>query len=224
MRILLVEDDAILADGVAHALRAMGHAVDCMASGSDADHALTVEQYELAILDLELPSFDGFEVLRRLRRRKSTLPVLILTARDSVHDRIRGLDMGADDYMTKPFEMGELEARIRALARRARGAAENHIEIGRLSIDVKGRRVLLGNDALDLSARELAVLEVLATRAGRVVSKDALIKSLYEWDEEVGPNAIEIYVHRLRKKLHDGGVGIKTIRGLGYLLEPSDRG
>ena len=112
MRILLVEDDAILADGVAHALRAMGHAVDCMASGSDADHALTVEQYELAILDLELPSFDGFEVLRRLRRRKSTLPVLILTARDSVHDRIRGLDMGADDYMTKPFSPRELVARL----------------------------------------------------------------------------------------------------------------
>jgi len=222
MRILLVEDDAILADGVAHALRAMGHAVDVMASGSEADHALSVEQYELAILDIELPSFDGFEVLRRLRRRKNMMPVLILTARDSVHDRIRGLDMGADDYLTKPFEMGELEARIRALARRVRGSAENYIEIGRVRIDVKGRRVLMDGNTLDLSARELAVLEILAARAGRVVSKDALMRTVYEWDEEVGPNAIEISVHRLRRKLQDVGVGIKTIRGLGYLLEPTN--
>ena len=222
MRILLVEDDAILADGVAHALRAMGHAVDVMASGSEADHALSVEQYELAILDIELPSFDGFEVLRRLRRRKNMMPVLILTARDSVHDRIRGLDMGADDYLTKPFEMGELEARIRALARRVRGSAENYIEIVRVRIDVKGRRVLMDGNTLDLSARELAVLEILAARAGRVVSKDALMRSVYEWDEEVGPNAIEISVHRLRRKLQDVGVGIKTIRGLGYLLEPTN--
>lgn len=219
MRILVVEDDLILADGLAHTLRGLGYAVDCVANGADADRALTAEDFELVILDIELPTFDGFEVLRRLRRRKSTVPVLVLTARDAVHDRIEGLDLGADDYLTKPFEMGELEARIRALGRRARGMAENRIELGRLAVDLKGQRAFLDGAPVNLSAREFAVLELLVARAGRVVSKDALMKSLYEWDEEVGPNAIEIYVHRVRKKLQDGGVTIKTIRGLGYLLE-----
>ncbi len=222
MRILVAEDDLILADGLAHTLRGLGHAVDCVASGADADRALAAEDYELVILDIELPTFDGFEVLRRLRRRKSAMPVLVLTARDAVHDRIEGLDLGADDYLTKPFEMGELEARIRALGRRARGLAENRIELGRLAVDLKGQRAFMDGAPVNLSAREFAVLEMLVARAGRVVSKDALMKSLYEWDEEVGPNAIEIYVHRVRKKLQDGGVTIKTIRGLGYLLERSE--
>jgi two-component system OmpR family response regulator len=219
MRILIVEDDLILADGLAHTLRSMGHAVDCVATGPDADQALGAEEYEFVILDIELPKFDGFEVLRRLRRRKASTPVLVLTARDSVHDRIQGLDLGADDYLTKPFEMGELEARIRALGRRARGLVENRIDIGALSVDLKGRRAYVAGTAVELSAREFAVLEVLAGRAGRVVSKEALIKSLYQWDEEVSLNAIEIYVHRLRKKLQDMGIGIRTIRGLGYLLD-----
>ena len=222
MRILVVEDDLILADGIANALRGAGHAVDGVSSGPDADAALAAAEYELVILDIELPKFDGFEVLRRLRRRKVATPVLVLTARDSVHDRIHGLDLGADDYLTKPFEMGELEARIRALGRRARGIAENRIELGRLAVDLKGQRAFLDGAPVNLSAREFAVLEMLVARAGRVVSKDALMKSLYEWDEEVGPNAIEIYVHRVRKKLQDGGVTIKTIRGLGYLLERSE--
>jgi two-component system OmpR family response regulator len=173
----------------------------------------------LVILDVELPGMNGFEVLRRLRRRKATVPVLVLTARDTVHDRIQGLDLGADDYLTKPFEMGELEARMRALARRAAGIAQNEIHLGRLVMDLNGRRALVDNAPVDLSARELAVLEVLAARAGRVVSKDALMTSLYQWDEEVGPNAIEIYVHRIRRKLQDSGVTIRTVRGLGYLLE-----
>jgi two-component system OmpR family response regulator len=219
MRILVVEDDLILSDGLAGTLRGLGHAVDCVATGAEADSALGTEEYELVILDIELPKLDGFEVLRRLRRRKVATPVLVLTARDAVHDRIRGLDLGADDYLTKPFEMGELEARIRALGRRARGMAENRIDLGRLSVDLKGRRAYIDEAPVNVSAREFAVLEVLAARAGRVVSKDALMKSLYDWDEEVGPNAIEIYVHRLRRKLQDGGVAIKTIRGLGYLLE-----
>ena len=222
MRILVVEDDLILADGLAHTLRGLGHAVDCVATGPDADHALSAEEYELVILDIELPKFDGFEVLRRLRRRKSAVPVLVLTARDAVHDRIQGLDLGADDYLTKPFEMGELEARIRALGRRSRGMAENRIELGRLALDLKGQRAYIDAAPIALSAREFAVLELLAARAGRVVSKDALMKSLYEWDEEVGPNAIEIYVHRVRRKLQDAGVAIKTIRGLGYLLERAE--
>lgn len=219
MRVLLVEDDAILADGLAHSLRSLGHAIDCMATGADADRALSAEQYDFVILDIELPLLNGFEVLRRLRKRKATVPVLVLTARDSVHDRILGLDIGADDYLTKPFEMGELEARMRALVRRAQGIAENEIALGRLVLDLKGRQALVDGAGLDLSAREWAVLELLAARAGRVVSKDALMKSLYEWDDDASPNAIEIYVHRLRKKLMDSGIVIRTIRGLGYLLE-----
>jgi DNA-binding response OmpR family regulator len=190
-----------------------------MATGADADRALSAEQYDFVILDIELPLLNGFEVLRRLRKRKATVPVLVLTARDSVHDRILGLDIGADDYLTKPFEMGELEARMRALVRRAQGIAENEIALGRLVLDLKGRQALVDGAGLDLSAREWAVLELLAARAGRVVSKDALMKSLYEWDDDASPNAIEIYVHRLRKKLMDSGIVIRTIRGLGYLLE-----
>jgi DNA-binding response OmpR family regulator len=219
MRILVVEDDAILADGLAHALRSRGYAVDCMATGVDADSALMSGEYDLVVLDIELPLIDGFEVLRRLRKRKATVAVLVLTARDSVRDRIHGLDLGADDYLTKPFEMGELEARIRALVRRSSGLADNKIALGRLVIDLKGRRALVDGACVELSARELAVLEILAARAGRVVPKDALMSSLYQWDEDVSPNAIEIYVHRLRKKLGDSGVSIRTVRGLGYLLE-----
>ena len=221
MHILVVEDDSVLADALANSLRSLGYAVDCLTTGAEADRALATANYDLVILDIELPVLDGFQVLRRLRQRKAKAPVLMLTARDSVHDRIHGLDIGADDYLTKPFEMGELAARVRALIRRAQGIAENQIQVGRLVIDVKGRCALMDNVALDLSARELAVLEALATRAGRVISKDALIHSLYSWDEDVGPNAIEIHVHRIRKKLQDANadVSIRTIRGLGYLME-----
>ena len=220
MRILVVEDDPVLADALTHTLRDLGYAVDCLMTGGEADRALADEQYDLVVLDIELPVLDGFEVLRRLRRRKAKVPVLVLTARDSVHDRIHGLDIGADDYLTKPFEIGELVARIRALIRRSQGAVENEITVGRLAVDVKGRRAFVDGSPLALSARELAVLEVLAARAGRVVSKDAVMRSLYEWDADVGTNAIEIYVHRIRKKLQDSGVAIRTIRGLGYLMEP----
>ncbi len=224
MRILVVEDDLMLANGLASALRGTGHAVDCVASGQDADCALSAEEYELVVLDLQLPKIDGFEVLRRMRWRKVGTPVLILTARDGVEDRINGLDLGADDYLSKPFQMGEFEARVRALGRRSRGALDNRLEIGALTVDLKGRRAYLAERPVELSAREFAVLELLASRAGRVVSKEALIKSLYEWDEEASPNAIEIYVHRVRRKLLavGGGIAIRTIRGLGYLLERTD--
>lgn len=220
MHILVVEDDPVLADAVTHSLRGRGHAVDCLMTGTEADRALATVDYDLVVLDIELPRMDGFEVLRRLRDRRQKTPVLILTARDSVHDRIHGLDLGADDYVTKPFAMGEFEARIRALVRRVRGAADDLLEVGQLAIDARGRRASLNGVPLDLSARELAVLEVLASRAGRVVSKDALIHSLYELDRDVGPNVIEIHVHRIRRKLQDSDVAIRTIRGLGYLLEP----
>jgi two-component system, OmpR family, response regulator len=221
MRILIVEDDSVLADALTFALGNLGYAIDCLATGAEADQVLARGNYDLVILDIELPALDGFEVLRRLRARKTKVPVLILTARDSVHDRVHGLDIGADDYLVKPFELGELVARIRALLRRAQGAVNNRIEVGRLIMDLKGRRVLLDGAPLDLSPRELAVLEMLAARAGEVVSKNTLINSLYNWDEDVGPNAIEIHIHRIRKKLQDANadISIRTVRGLGYLME-----
>jgi two-component system, OmpR family, response regulator len=219
MRILIVEDDSMLADALAGALGDAGYAADVLASGEDADRALATETFDLAILDIGLPQLDGFEVLRRLRARGLSLPVLILTARKRPHDRIYGLDLGADDYLSKPFVTGELLARVRALLRRAQGRAGNAIAVGPLVVDVAGCRATLGDAALDLSSRELAAIEVLAERAGKVVSKSALLSSVYSWDKDVGPNAIEIIVHRLRRKLHGSGIAIRTVRGLGYLLE-----
>jgi DNA-binding response OmpR family regulator len=146
--------------------------------------------------------------------------VLILTARDELQDRVHGLNLGADDYLTKPFELPELEARMRAVTRRARGAADDNVKVGRLALDSAGQRVMLDGSALELSSREFRVLEMLMTRSGRVISKEALIQRLYGWDQEVGKNAVEIFVHRVRKKLQSAGVNIRTVRGLGYLLEP----
>jgi two-component system OmpR family response regulator len=157
--------------------------------------------------------------VRRLRRRGSKTPVLILTARDALDDRVKGLDLGGDDYITKPFDLPELEARVRALIRRGQSGGGSVLSHGTLTLDTVGRRATLAGDPLDLSARELGVLEVLMLRSGRVVNKDQLAEQLYGWDEEVGPNAIEVYVHRLRRKLEPAGVTIRTIRGLGYLLE-----
>ena len=219
MKVLVVEDELKMASLLLRGFRNNGHAADVTRTGEDAVWMAAATHYDAIVLDVMLPGIDGFETLARLRKKGSWTPVLILTARDSVHDRIHGLDIGADDYLIKPFEMGELEARIRALARRARGIAENEITLGRLVIDLKGRRALIDGAPVELSARELAVLEILAARAGRVVSKDALMNSLYEWEQDVSPNAIEIHVHRLRKKLMDSGIVIRTIRGLGYLLE-----
>lgn len=222
MRILLAEDDAVLADALGGTLRDAGYAVDILPSGTEADRALATERFDLLVLDIGLPQLDGFEVLRRLRARGATLPVLVLTARHKPHDRIYGLDLGADDYLGKPFVAGELLARVRALLRRAQGRSGNAIAVGPLVVDVAGRRALLGEAPLELSQRELAALEVLAERAGKVVSKDALLASVYDWGKDVGPNAVEIVVHRLRKKLLGSGVTIRTVRGLGYLLEPGE--
>lgn len=222
MHVLVVEDDQVLSHAVSGALRDQGYAVDCLSSGTDADSALTTDDYDLVVLDIDLPGLDGFEVLRRLRKRKSKIPVLILTVHDAVFERIQGLDSGADDYLTKPFKMGELEARIRALIRRARGVADNLITVGRLMVDAQSHLAAVDRVPLDLSAREFSVLQMLSTRAGRVVTKDSIMRSLYEWDQDVGPNAIEIHIHRIRKKLGNAGVNIRTIRGLGYLLETVD--
>jgi two-component system OmpR family response regulator len=219
MRILVAEDDAILADGVLRSLRQAGYAVDWVKNGLEADAALDADEFDLLILDIGLPKRSGLEVLKRLRARDSRLPVLILTALDGVNDRVRGLDAGADDYLAKPFELAELEARVRALTRRGMAGGPTLLRHGALSYDQVGRTARVNGEALELSAREVSLLEIFLQRAGRLVSKDQLVSHLCEWGEEVSPNAIEVYVHRLRKKLEAGGVRIVTVRGLGYSLE-----
>lgn len=219
MRILLAEDDQVLADGLSRSLRGAGYAVDHVASGSEADTALAGHEFDLLILDLGLPKMSGLDVLKRLRARSSALPVLILTAADSVEQRVRGLDLGADDFMAKPFDLAELEARVRALVRRSMGGSSSQLKHGPLVYDQVGRVAFLNDQPLELSARELGVLEILLQRTGRLVSKEQIVNHLCEWGEEVSHNAIEVYMHRLRKKVESGGIRIATVRGLGYCLE-----
>ena len=196
MRILIAEDDQVLADGLLRSLRASGYAVDHVGSGTEADAALATHEFDLLILDLGLPKMHGFDVLRKMRGRGSAVPVLILTAADGVEQRVKGLDLGADDYMAKPFELQELEARVRALTRRGLGTASSVIRHGPLSFDATGRVVYISEQLVELSARELSLLEVLLQRVGRLVSKDQLVERLCEWGEEVSNNAIEVYIHR----------------------------
>ena len=219
MRILIAEDDPVLAYGLQRTLRHSGHAVDWVNNGGEADAALGSHEFDLLILDISLPKLSGFEVLKRLRARNSRLPVLLLTALDSVSDRVRGLDAGADDYLAKPFKLAELEARARALTRRGMAGVPTLIKYGRLSFDQVGRVAELSGERLELSARELGLLELFLQRPGRLVHKDQLVDHLCEWGEEISTNAIEVYVHRLRKKLARGGVKISTVRGVGYCLE-----
>ena len=219
MRILIAEDDAVIADGVTQSLRRAGYAVDCARNGSEADEALAAGNYDLLILDLGLPKLSGFEVLKRLRGRHSKVPVLILTALDAVSDRVRGLDLGADDYLAKPFALSELEARVRALARRGSAGASSLLQHGDLTYDQVNRVAELKGALLDLSAREMGLLEILLQRAGRIVSKERLVDHMCEWGEEISTNAIEVYMHRLRRKLEGSEVKIVTVRGLGYCLE-----
>lgn len=219
MRILIVEDDPALADGLVRSLGQSGYAVDAAVNGEQANSMLQSTVYDLAILDLGLPKVDGTEVLRRLRQRGAKTPVLVLTARDAIEDRVQGLDLGADDYMTKPFNLVELEARVRALIRRGQLGANAQIQCSKLRFDPAARRVWVGDAPLEMSAREIGVLEILMLRQSKVVNKEQIMEALCNWDEDLGDNAIEVYIHRLRKKLESSGAGIRTIRGLGYLLE-----
>ncbi len=221
MRILIAEDDVVLADGLIISMKQAGHAVYWSKSGEEADTLLAQETYDLVLLDLGLPRLDGLHVLDRMRKRGSKTPVLIVTARDALEERVKGLDLGADDYITKPFELPELEARVRALLRRGKCGATNEICLGSLSYDAARKRATIKSRPLELSAREICILEVLLRNAGYVVSKGQILENLCGWDEGISDHAVEVYIQRLRKKLDGSGASIRTIRGLGYLIEHS---
>jgi two-component system OmpR family response regulator len=219
MRILITEDDAVLAEALQFSLTQVGHAVDWVANGAAADEALKSDVFGLLILDLGLPKLDGFEVLRRLRRRNAALPVLILSGREEPEEKVMGLDLGADDYLVKPFSLNELQARVRALQRRGQTASGPAVAYGRLTFDTIGRSASVNGRTVPLSTHEVGVLEVLVQRFGRVVSKEQLVEQLYSYDKEVSHNAIEVYIHRVRKKLDGAGITVRTLYGRGYLLD-----
>jgi two-component system OmpR family response regulator len=219
MRILLAEDDLSIAEGICGSLRHGGHAVDHVADGQFADVALHDHDYDLLVLDLGLPEIEGSEVLRRLRSRGAELPVLVVTAREGLSERIRVLDLGADDYLVKPFALSEFEARVRALLRRASSRGVPEILLGRLRLDLPGHRAWVDLAPLELTAREFSLLEALVVRADRVTSRAQLVEALCDWDQELTDNGLDIAIHRLRRKLRDSGTTVRTIRGLGYLLE-----
>lgn len=218
MRILVVEDNTELTQWLGRTLRKEQYTVDCIDNGVAADSALRSEKYDLVILDLALPGLDGKEVLRRLRARKNPTPVLVLTANNTMQSRISELDQGADDYMAKPFEIEELEARIRVLLRRSSGQSSPLIACGDLGYNTNTREFQISQKSLALTPRERAVLEVLIHQSGSTVTKNALAQSLFSLDEDISTDAIEIYVHRLRRKLDASSAKIITLRGLGYLL------
>jgi two-component system OmpR family response regulator len=224
MRVLIAEDDAAIAAGVAAALRHGGHAVDVVDDGARADAALHDTPYDLLVLDLGLPKLDGSEVLHRLRRRGGEIPVLVITAREGLHERVRVLDLGADDYLVKPFALDEFKARVRALLRRVTSKGTPELKLGHLRVDLPGRRAWIDEAPLELTAREFGVLAALATRVGRLTSRAQLVESLCSWDQELTDNGLDIAVHRLRRKLHGCGTGVRTIRGLGYMLEEGQDG
>jgi two-component system, OmpR family, response regulator TctD len=219
MRLLLAEDSTKLSTWLTKALQQGGYAVDVVHDGKDADHLLLTQQYDAVVLDLGLPSMDGLDVLRKLRERGSAVPVLILTARSGVDDRVSGLNQGADDYLPKPFDLAELEARLHALIRRAHGANAPLITLGPLVYESSGRVFTLGGEKLGLRPKEHAVLEVLLLRAGKAISKELVYEKVFSMEATTGQDVVEVYIHRLRKKLKDSGVAIVTLRGLGYLLE-----
>jgi DNA-binding response OmpR family regulator len=221
MRVLLVEDDAALSLGVARALEREGWQVDRLADGREAMAPGLVQQFELAVLDLGLPGADGMAVLRAWRSAGARLPVLLLTARDELSDRVAGLNAGADDYLVKPFDVPELIARLRALRRRAEGRLSDTLQVGELLMDLSHRELRFRGEPLYLSPREFALTEMLMQRVGRVVGKDAIVARLSSWESDFSENSVEVYVHRLRKRFAALGLNIRTVRGFGYVMECS---
>ncbi|NHC61121.1 response regulator [Paenalcaligenes suwonensis] len=221
MRLLLIEDDVSLGPALQEYLMSQGYAVDLQADGAGGFSALSAAEYELVILDLNLPDISGLDWLRNIRQKAMTVPVLILTARDELEDRVAGLDAGADDYVVKPFELAELAARIRAFARRSVGQAQSVLEVGPLLFDMVSRELRVHNQRLALSVRELSVLEMLMARVGKVVTKQQIVASLSANDADFSENAVEVYVYRLRKRLEGLPLQIQTVRGFGYSLELS---
>ncbi len=218
MRILIVEDDELVADALKRGLTEAGFVVDRVGSAEQAEPAIAAGEFDLAVVDIGLPQVDGLTLVRRLRRAGNATPVLILTARDGLADRVDALDLGADDYLVKPFELPEVAARCRALIRRTRSATSAELHVGPLSLDLASHTAALGGSPLEVTRREWALLECLALDAGRVVRKERLLRAIGGWDEELTPNAVEVYVSRLRGKLGDA-VPIRTVRGLGYRLD-----
>ena len=216
MRILLVEDNQALADGLSAILKGTGHAVDVVRDGASADAAIATENFDLV---LTLPEMDGLDVLRAMRSRQSKAAVMILTARGAPEERVRGLDLGADDYMIKPFDISEFEARVRMLLRRQAGLRSAAITYGGIALDLNSRTFSADGTPLDIPARELGLLEILFTRAGKVVAKEAIMQSLAAFDDDLSANAIEQYVSRLRKRLAPHGLTVRTARGIGYYLD-----
>ena len=216
MRLLLVEDDSMIGAAAQQGLRQEGHTVDWVRDGREAEAALAATPYDLVLLDLGLPRRDGLSVLRGWRAKGVEVPVVVITARDAVADRVAGLDAGADDYLVKPFDLDELSARIRAVARRRAGRGSATIRVGELEIDTAARRVARKGQEVALSAREYALLEALADRPGAYLTRAQLEERLYGWDEEIASNAVEVHIHALRRKL--GAEAIRNVRGLGYTL------
>lgn len=217
MKILIVEDDVLLQAGLTQALGSQGYAVDCAASATEADALLHSAQYSLIVLDLGLPDRDGGDLLRQWRRSGVDLPVLILTARDALSDRVEGLDAGADDYLIKPLALVELQARVRALIRRYQGHSDNLLKQGDLTLNLSSQQVLLENQPLDVTPKEFALLTRLLMRIGQNVHRETLQQDLYSWQDDNGSNTLEVHIHNLRRKL--GKDRIKTVRGVGYRLE-----
>jgi two-component system OmpR family response regulator len=219
MRIVLVEDNLSLAKGIENALKDQGHAVDHLDDGLDADAFLSRQRADVAIVDVNLPRLSGIEIIRRARARRDAIPMLILTARGKTSERVEGLDAGADDYLVKPFDMEELIARLRALARRRPEVAQSREAVGQLIYDREQRAVLYGERNLDLPRRELALFELLLENRGRLIEKDRIADALYGTGTPVEPNAVELLISRLRRKIEGSGVSIRTARGLGYMLD-----
>ena len=219
MRLLVVEDDLPLAESLTALLGSSGYAVDLVHDGASAEALVAVEQFDLVILDLNLPQMDGLAVLNAMRARGNVAAVMILTARGAAEDRVRGLDLGADDYMAKPFDVREFEARVRSLLRRQAGIRSASITLGNLTLDLTSRQFSVADQPIDLPPRERALLELLLTRAGKVVTKEAIVQSLTSLDDMLSDNAIEQYVSRLRRRIMANGLSLRTVRGIGYLLE-----